>query len=286
MTGFRDMLKASARAMAYPLRVPLIWAVRSGLVSQSVRKYLPSRWSLKPFTISGPGWKCKWFPTEFDAIGHEVLWSGLTKWEKETVPVMLDNIRNARCFIDVGSNTGIYTVLACTINSGVRVIAVEPAPKVCAALKKNIAGNNLDSRVTVLNIALADSNGTVSFHEAEDSTMSSLDVEGYQGQPGKVTQVECRTLDSVVEQLKLEPDFLKIDVEGFEHAVLSGADRLLSVFRPRIVIESNPGDPSDCVTEILLKHGYGFQHITDNGLESRDRIVPAADYRNWLCVPR
>src|ERR1035438_3028883 len=88
--------------------------------------------------------------------------------------------------------------------------------------------------------------------------MGSLAVEGYRGQPGKVIEVNCRTLDSMVEELDLEPDLLKIDVEGFEHVVLSGARRTLRKFRPRIVLEANPGDPGEEMTDILSEFGYGF----------------------------
>jgi len=115
--------------------------------------------------------------------------------------------------------------------------------------------------------------------------MGSLAVDAYRGKPGRVIQVKCRTLDSIVGELNVEPDFLKIDVEGFEHLVLRGASRVLSSFRPRIVLEANPGAPGAEVTQILSKHGYGFQNITDRGLESRSEIVPVESYANWLRVP-
>ena len=83
--------------------------------------------------------------------------------------------------------------------------------------------------------------------------MGSFALDGYQGQRGKIIYVKCRTLDSIVEELNLEPDFLKIDVEVFEHVVLSGASRLLSKFRPRIALEANPGDDSAAVTPLLSK---------------------------------
>lgn len=243
VAGPSRSLKMFARPLLHPFRGSITWACQRGFMSSHAGNFLPWRWALEPFTIYGTGWRCRWFPTDFDAIGHRIFWSGLREWEKETAPVILENIRHSRCFIDVGANCGIYTVLACTINPKIRVVAIEPVPKVCEALVHNVTQNNLDSSVTVLNVALGDSNGTVPFHEAEDSTMGSLAVGGYQGQKGRVMQVKCRTLDSIVEELNIEPDFVKIDVEGFEDVVLSGASWVLSKFRPRIVMEANPGDP-------------------------------------------
>jgi len=275
--------KAVARALLRPFRGSVTWACQRGYLSYRVRPFLPWRWALEPFTIYGPRWKCRWHPTEFDNIGRQIFWSGLRRWERETAPVILEIIRSSRCFIDIGANCGIYTVLGCTVNPTVHVVAVEPVPKVCAALRRNVFENGYGSRVTILNVALGDSTGVVPFHEAEDATMGSLAPDGYLGQRGRVIEVVCKTLNSVIEELKVEPDFLKIDVEGFEGAVLHGADTVLSKFRPRIVLEANPGDPSEPVMEALSRHGYLFQIITDHGPEPRSSIIPEDAYRNWLC---
>ncbi len=285
MTNLRKMLKAlGVPRLMQPCRGIVSWASQRGIVSSDwVAKHVPWSWVLEPFTIYGDGWKCRWFPTEFDIIAHRLFFTGLREWEKETSSVLLEQIRRSRCFIDVGANCGVYSVLGCTVNPSVHVVALEPVPKICAALANNVRQNGYASRVTVLNIALGDTNGTISFHEAECSTMGSLAVEGYMGQRGRVIQVKCRTLDSVVEELNLEPDLLKIDVEGFEHVVPSGAGQVLSKFRPCIILEANPGDPAAAMTQILLKHGYSFQNITDRGLEERSEIIPVAAYRNWRC---
>ena len=279
------MLKNIVITLLQPFRGPVTWACQRGLLTSKVHRILPARWVLQPFTIYGSGWKCRWFPTEADAVAHKIFWSGLRDWEKETAPVILDNIRRSHCFIDIGANTGFYTVAGAAANPNVRVVAVEPVPGNCAALRRNVAENGLASRVTVLNMALGESNGTVSFHQAEDATMGSLATGGYQGQRGKIIQVECRTLDLIVEELAIKPDFLKIDVEGFEHAVLSGAGGVLDRFRPRIVLEANPGDRGDHVTAILSQHGYTFGIITDKGVEMRPEIIAEDAYRNWLCLP-
>lgn len=268
-----------------PLRAPATWAGQRGFLPSSVKAFLPWSWVFSPFTIYGDGWQCRWLPTGFDLVGQRIFWSGLREWEKETSPVMLEKLRSSSCFIDVGANCGIYTILGCAVNPRVRVIALEPVPKIYAALTGNVAHNQFGARVTTLNMALGEKDGVVSFHEAENSTMGSLAVEGYRGQQGQVIQVVCRTLDSIVEEMNLAPDFIKIDVEGFEHQVLKGGERTLSKFRPQIVLEANPGDPVAEIAAILSRHRYQLQHITENGPQARSEIIPDETYRNWLCVP-
>ncbi len=199
---------------------------------------------------------------------------------------MLEEIRRSKCFVDIGANCGLYTVIGCTINPQVRVVAIEPVAKICEALKNNISRNQYQMRTHVLNIALGDTNGTVPFHVAENALMGSLNTNGYQGQPGEIIQVECRTLDSIAEELNIEPDFLKIDVEGFEDVVLRGAQTVLRRFRPRIILEANPGDPCGEMNEILSAHGYEFSIITDGGPQPRKEIIPEPGFRNWLCIAR
>jgi FkbM family methyltransferase len=279
-------LKSLARTTLHPFRAPITWACQSGLLPHAVNRFLPWRWALEPFTIYGLERRCKWYPTEFDGVGHRIFWSGLREWEKETAPVILESIRRAKCFLDIGANCGIYTVMGCAVKPTVRVVAFEPTPAVYAALARNVSLNEFSERVTCLNMALGDSNGTVPFHQAEDSTMSSLAPNGYQGQQGKIIDVQCRTLDSVVEELEITPDFMKIDVEGFEHVVLGGAAEVLRRMRPRIVLEANPGDRDDLVSDILARNSYEFQLITDYGPERREKIVAEESFRNWLCVPR
>ncbi|HUR85968.1 MAG TPA: FkbM family methyltransferase [Solirubrobacteraceae bacterium] len=52
------------------------------------------------------------------------------------------------------------------------------------------------------------------------------------------------------------PDFLKMDVEGAEHAVLQGATRILREHRPSIVAETHGQDVETAVAERLLAAGY------------------------------
>lgn len=279
-------MKSAILRAIHPLRAPIAWGCQRGLVPFAVKCALPYRWATEPFDIRIAGTSVRWFPSDLDTVGRRIFWSGLRDWERETAPVILSEIARARCFLDIGANTGIYTVLGCAINPSVRVVAFEPVPKVYAALTCNVQGNGLQDRVTALNIALGETNGTVDFHEAENATMGSLATNGYHGQRGLVITVECRTLDSVVEEAGLQPDFMKIDVEGFEHAVLAGGRRTLQRWRPRMVLEANPGDPADAVSAILSDYGYVFDNLTAAGRVRHDELSAIAGSPNWLCTPR
>jgi FkbM family methyltransferase len=196
---------------------------------------------------------------------------------------MLHLLGKSHCFVDVGANCGIYSLLGAIVNPRLRVFAIEPAPQTYAALQRNIDVNRMGYRIVAVNCALGDHNAMVPFHCAADATMSSLSIDGYRGQPGTIIQVPCRTLDSLVDEHCLKPDLLKIDVEGFEHAVLLGARKALEAFRPRIVLEANPGDDNERVAGILRDYGYTFYHITPRGLEAHAEMFGVEEYRNWLC---
>jgi FkbM family methyltransferase len=281
-------LRAIAGRLVHPLRAPVSWATQHGLLTSGVQNFAPKHWSREPFTIYGPGWKCRWFPPEFwHWRDSRRFWHGIRGCEGETIPVFLEQVQQCRWFIDIGANFGMYTLFGCAANSRLRAVALEPAPRVFKALANNVKGNQFEGRVTMEALALGEVNGSVPFHEAESPEMGSLSIAGYRGQRGRVISVECRTLDSLVEEMNVEPDFLKIDVEGFEHAVLAGAGRTLSKFRPRIILEANPGDPCERLTEILGSHRYALRHITPTGLRRMDKIIPVEGegYRNWLCLP-
>jgi FkbM family methyltransferase len=286
MSLIRSLGKSVATPLLRPFRLPATWAFQRGYLPAGARTLLPWRWALEPFPIYGlDSVSCRWTPTEFDAIGQRIFWEGLRDWEKETVPVMLAEMRKARTFFDIGANCGIYSVLGGLLNPQLRVVAFEPVPKVFAALSHNIRQNGLESRVLACHLALGEANGQVPFHEADDATMSSMALTGYQAQGGRVISVECRTLDAVTAEHRLEPDFIKIDVEGFEYAVLGGARHVLEHYRPRIVLEANPGDPVERTGAILASHGYRFENLTDRGPVARPELVAVDEFRNWLCVP-
>lgn len=64
-------------------------------------------------------------------IENEIFWSGLTEgWEKESVKLWIELCKCSEIIFDIGANTGMYSLIAKTINPGANVYAFEPVARV------------------------------------------------------------------------------------------------------------------------------------------------------------
>ena len=135
--------------------------------------------------------------------------------EHDDMGFALHFLRAADCFFDVGANVGSYTVLAAG-GAGARVVAVEPIPSTFQVLRANVRLNDLDDRVTLLNVGLGAEVGKALFTSELDSMNRALS-------PGEVidsaVEIAVVTLDDIA--IPVMPTFVKIDVEGFETSVLN-----------------------------------------------------------------
>lgn len=111
---------------------------------------------------------------------------------------------------DIGANCGSYALLAGSL--GLKVYAFEPAPFNFQRLVENIEANGLQDRVTPIQMALSDDFGTCGFDWSSE-------------EPGAAshTQIPKGDIPTVrLDSLKPVPDYIKIDVDGHELAVIRG----------------------------------------------------------------
>ncbi len=141
-------------------------------------------------------------------------------------------VRPGSVVIDVGANFGLYAVSAAVYARPLgQVYAFEPAPGAFAMLERNIAENGLD--VTAIAAAIGAARARAKFHVAQDVSFSSLH-ETNRSREAEPIEVEVATLDAALCEVK-SIDLLKIDVEGGEAAVLTGARDVLGRSRGAIV---------------------------------------------------
>ncbi|MET0650787.1 MAG: FkbM family methyltransferase [Pyrinomonadaceae bacterium] len=155
-----------------------------------------------------------------------------------------ERVRPGDTCVDVGANVGVYVLqFAHWSAPGGRVVAFEPNPGARTVLEKHVRYNGLGGRVTVVPAAVSNRAGSATLYAADADGMSRL------GEPNRAiaarvreVNVETVTLDEYCEGANLAPDWLFMDIEGFEVAALEGARRLIRS-RGRemgIVVEMHP----------------------------------------------
>jgi FkbM family methyltransferase len=153
-------------------------------------------------------------------------------------------VKPGQTTLDVGANVGVYVLqFAHWSRPNGRVIALEPNPSARAVLEKHVRLNGLESRVEIVPAAVGATAGEATLFAADTDGMSRLGTPNplLEGRTTPIT-VPIVTLDDLCASRRLVPDWLFLDIEGFEIAALTGARRLLSAVRERLrlVVEMHP----------------------------------------------
>ena len=146
---------------------------------------------------------------------------------------------------DIGANNGfIATQLAQLLRKNhPRIYAFEPVPTTFAQLQKSIDSLGLNNFVFPDCHAMSDSiDKTRLFYDPRHSLFAQIRSDGENVRVGAESiEVTTTTVDEAMDQLRVTPHLLKVDVEGFEPRVLKGASRVLSSDKsPAICFEWNP----------------------------------------------
>lgn len=173
-------------------------------------------------------------PLSDPVISRAYLYAG--SWSEELVALLTSALTRGGTLIDIGANIGLTTVPLARLD-GVRVIAVEPHPGNLQHLRASLGWNDLNDRVTVLPIALADEEGSMALEvSASNIGDHRLRREGVPSSPGlfdeeerQVLTVPVRRLDDVVDLDSLaRPLVVKVDVQGGEGLVLRGGPDVIA----------------------------------------------------------
>ena len=159
------------------------------------------------------------------------------QYEVDEMAVMRALVPRGGVALDIGANIGFYTLmLAQLVGEDGRVFAFEPSPLAIHRLTAAAAGL---ASVRVLTVAVSDVSGTSRLLVAPGDSMhstlrsSALDRTEWSA----AAEVETAPLDVLSEALGWgEVDFVKVDVEGHEAAVLAGASRLLAAGQVRAML--------------------------------------------------
>ncbi|QFT77794.1 FkbM family methyltransferase [Erythrobacter sp. THAF29] len=176
---------------------------------------------------------------------------------------LIASIEEPFCFVDIGANQGLFSLIAGQNAACKKIVALEPVPQTYERLVKNIAANDLASRTEALNFGLSDKAGT--FEITLSKGHSGLATLGEHGDqlPGEHPKAKVRLekMEKLSRHLPEDlPLFIKVDVEGHEETVIRQllsspeASRIIGIF-----YENDDRWTDKHAVNGLLDHA-GFEH--------------------------
>jgi len=283
-------------------RVTTFCRLRSALAPaiRPVLAYVPPvRWmALKvlacrqPAEVEVGGVSFEVHPADF-GVTFEIASTG--DYEPVTRAACIKALQPGMTFIDIGAHVGLFAVpAAMAVGPEGRVVAFEPDPDNRRLLERNIARHGLDN-VVVVAAAVADQAGDITLNRSRFNTGDHrIDARP----EARGVRVPMVSLDDWLEANDVQPDVIKMDVQGAEPLVLTGLQTVLDGKRPlHMLLEFAPAmlrasgtDPRDLLRR-LDHSGFAMQVIdertgdaVDAGVDAILRACPKRSYVNLHCI--
>lgn len=204
-----------------------------------------------------------------NTYNHKGYWYHGANREANTIKIFQSWIKPGDYALEIGAHIGYFSTLyAHLVGKNGKVDVFEPSEKNAKYLEKNIKflPNNLGNIVTVVKKGAGDVNEKLTFYIDPISGQNNSFVPEFEGfidsrenSADKSVQiieetVEVITLDSYFDGSDRLPDFVKIDVEGFEWNVVQGFKDSIAKKKPAMMIEIQAD--ADKIFEFFYNLGY------------------------------
>ena len=225
------------------------------------------------------------------SVENELFWGGIENgFEKTSIKLWRKLCVDTNIVLDIGANTGLYSLVTKVLNPTSKVYAFEPLSKVLEYLNYNVEINNYD--IKVIPKAVSNFNGTakVFLIEGHDFCTSVTVNKSLLADttPQKELEIECIALVDFIDKNNIEKiDLIKIDVETHEPEVLEGMGEYLDKFKPDFLIEIWDGDCASKLNVLFKDKGYLYFDIDDKNdiVTKKDEITVSSFWNYLICKP-
>lgn len=219
-----------------PFKKYLFLLIRPFHLSESIYKHLHFKGVIK-VKINNRHFLMNHFGYQ---VENDIFWAGLTgNWEKISLDLWIKLCENSNVILDIGANTGIYSLVAKTVNPAASVFGFDPVKRVFDKYVDNCRLNNFD--IKCFETALSDYDGEATIYDTDSEHTYSVTVNK------NTTSSETKTIETKIKTKKLSTfilenniqkiDLIKMDVETHEAEVLNGMGEYISKFKPTFLIE-------------------------------------------------
>ena len=189
-----------------------------------------------------------------DGIVLKYLWRN--KYENLSLNLWYKITRKNGYFFDIGSHTGIYSIVGNLNKDQNNVISIEPYFLNYSRLLSNLRLNNIKTNNCFLGAA-SNSEGLAKFKIKTGNS--------YHASGGKISDDGNQNVNKIkIDNFKLDKkiDGIKIDTEGHEFEVIEGARNYIDKYKPEIIFEINENSFNKCLA-LLSINKYNFYFIDE-----------------------
>ena len=136
------------------------YATQAGLITQEVWQFFPVELEFE--VVLPQGEVFKYSSVQGDGVGKGIYWKGL-EWLGGEFIIFYNLSKTCDLILDIGANTGIFTLIACAANRAAKVIAFEPVASVNERLVTNVILNMFENRCEIRQEVLSDRVGPAKF---------------------------------------------------------------------------------------------------------------------------
>jgi FkbM family methyltransferase len=208
------------------------------------------------------------------------FWMGSHANEPYSIKAWLYFTKKTDLILDIGANTGTYSLLSAALKTNTVIHAFEPNPTIFNLLKSNIILNNFS--IHVHEVAVSNCKGDVFLYindQANDYKASVIASKG-----SKSIEVKSINIDSL--EFKSNYTLIKLDIEGNEPLALEGMRQLLSESEVVILMEVLTEKSADELNQILSTNTYDFFNVDEvHGYKQTKRIEKSTG-NNILVIPK
>jgi len=246
----------------------LLTKLRHGPLGNLNFLWLPLRFVYRMVLIVTPNWSVPkmigpYGPFKLD---KRFAFSNFSKWgsgHNRGFITCIDQAQGTHTVFDIGAHIGLVTLpLANAVSPNGQVFAFEPGNSNRKFLKRHLRINHIKNVTVIADLVGEKLDESVNFYQSSsDSGMNTITDTGRR-KGYKRTVVKQITLDEFCNLHELQPQLIKIDVEGAELRVLKGGVKVLSRYMPTILLSVHPrhivesGGSTEELERFIAKMGY------------------------------
>ena len=209
------------------------------------------------------------------------------EWSEKLLQKILLLINESDYVIDIGSHVGLMTIpIAKKIGSKGMVYSFEPQKMLYFLQCGNLALNNIKN-VEIFNAAMGKSNGKLFVDDIDYSDVGNFGgfgiKKGYdyskfiKTNKNKPMKVVVKNLDQFLNLKKC--NLIKLEAESLETKILQGGLKFLEKFRPTMIIENDPLEPSE-LNKFLFSQNYDLYWISYRLFQENNYFINSKNYFN------